>query len=206
VNRVAATLMGAALTWSASGAGAVKPAARDLPAMLAKAAEFCEGAASRDAGSGIPMLIDVGISVHDGAPPAMGVPDIVKRFAQTQLSSRIAATPPFYLRFAAAKGDVWAVVYDKLPSCDLMVTGADGDMPTLAAALSRSLTSHGWTLLKSIPATATSPLAEQLLVRTMSGNRGLRVIIRALAPAPADKAGVQMELSFLAGEANTPPR
>lgn len=183
----------------ASDAAARRPAGRNVEASLTAASSFCEAAAAQRPGQGLPVPVAEGIVVHDGSPPALGVPDIVKRFAATQPSGAIAAGPPFYLQFSATDGQVWAVAYDSPVGCDVMVTGSDGNMPALALRLVKALSAKGWHEVRAVPATADSPLAQHVLTREGPDGRGSRLAIRALAPAAAGRDGVQMSLGFLAG-------
>lgn len=184
-----------------------KPGKGGLDSTLARASDFCERAASRAAGTGFPIPAGGGISIHDGRPPALGTPDLVKRFADTQPIGRLASADRFYLHFLAPGGDVWAVVYDGMPACDVMVTGAAGDMPAAAARLADSLRRNGWQSAGSTAATATMPLAQHVLVKQVpkagAPALGLRLRIRALSGAAAEPDGVQLELGFLAGEVGT---
>lgn len=208
ICRLLCAVVAASLLMMSAGAASKKPAKGGLDSTLASASEFCERAATRAPGTGFPLPSAGGVAVHDGTPPAMGTPDLVKRFAQTQTSGRLASVAPFYLHFFAKGGDVWAVVYDGLPTCDVMVTGAAGDMPAAASRLADSLRRSGWQVAGSTPATAAMPLAQHILLKKMpktgSPGFGLRLRIRALSGAGADPAGVQLEMSFLAGEVETP--
>lgn len=199
-------LLGAILLVVPSAPAPARPApAPDLDATLARAVAFCEATVTREAGKGLPVPVGQGVTVHDGAPPAMGVPDIVKRFAATQPSGRIASSPPFYIHLAASDGQVWAVVYETLPMCDLMVTDASGDMPAGATALATALSKRGWRVVKATAASDAMPLAQQILLKTVpkpgAADSTLRLLIGALAPAAAGRDGVQMHLSLIAGTA-----
>ena len=184
---------------SASSAASSKKL--NLDSAIGRAISFCEAVASRE-GSGFP--VPVGADVHDATPPALGTPDLVKRFAATQQSGRM-TSPAFFVQFRSSDGLVWAVVYEGMPACDFMITGADGDMPAMASRLSANLSERkGWQIMASAPATAAMPLAQHLLVKKMpkagAPEFGIRLRIRALAGEAADKDGVQMEMSFLSGE------
>lgn len=200
----------ASLVATPAGAASRKPAKGGVESALANAAEYCERAATRAAGPGMPVPSRGGVAIHDGTPPAMGTPDLVKRFAQTQPSGRLASGTPLYLNFFAKDGDVWAVVYDGTPTCDVMVTGASGDMPAAAARLAGSLRRSGWQIAASTPAAAAMPLAQHVLLKKMpkagAPAFGLRLRIRALGGTSADPAGVQLEMSFLAGSSSSSPQ
>lgn len=183
-----------------------KPAKDGLDSTLARAAEFCERAATHT-GTGIPGPPGGGgVAIHDGTPPAMGTPDLVKRFAQTQPSGRLASKPPFNLHLLGKGGEVWAVVYEGLPTCDVMVTGASGDMPATAVRLAEALRRSGWQIVGSTPATATMPLSEQVLIKKVAKPgtppSSLKLRLRALSGAAADPAGIQLEMSFLGSASN----
>ncbi|HEX8241487.1 MAG TPA: hypothetical protein VF574_17255 [Allosphingosinicella sp.] len=193
--------MAASLLGLPSGAAAIrKPAKGNLDDTLARAALFCERAASRDAGAGFQPPPGGGIAIRDGRPPAIGTPDLVKRFADTQPMGRLASAERFYIQFMAPGGDVWAVVYDKLPGCDVMVTNAQGDMPAAASRLVASLQKSGWQVARSTAASAAMPLAQYVLGRrlpkTGAADLSLSLRIRALSGSSADPTGVQLELSF----------
>ncbi|HEX8381365.1 MAG TPA: hypothetical protein VF619_12555 [Allosphingosinicella sp.] len=174
-----------------------------LDSTLANASNFCERAASRAPGTGFPPPLGGRVSIHDGNPPAMGVPDLVKRFAETQPTGRLAPSAPFYLHFFTSGADVWAVVYDKLPSCDVMVTGAAGDLQAVASRLTQALRKSGWQSMGSTAATAAMPLAQHVLVKKVARPGApeavLTLRVRALSGPSADPAGVQLEMSFLSG-------
>ncbi len=193
----------AASTTTPAAARKAAPSARGIAAMLKKAVTYCEAVVARKAGTGLP--VPMGANIHDGTPPAVGTPDLVKRFAAMQSSRHLASSSPFYVQFLPAAGaQVWAVVYDRLPTCDVMVTGSDGDMPAAAAALSQSLRDDdGWQVVASVPATDAMPLAQHLLVKKTSPAGGsdfdVQLKMRALAATAADRDGIQMELGFIGG-------
>lgn len=200
----------ASLVAMPAGAAPKKPAKGGVESAVANASEFCERAATRPAGPGMPVPSMGGVAIHDGTPPALGTPDLVKRFAQTQPSGRLASGNPFYLHFLAKDGDVWAVVYDGTPTCDVMVTGASGDMPATASRLAEALRRSGWQVAGSTPATAAMPLAQYVLLKKIpkagAPDSAVRLRIRALSGASADPAGVQLEMSFLAGTSTSTAR
>ena len=194
----------AASTTTPAAARKAAPSAGGVAAMLKKAVTYCEAVVARKAGTGLPVPMG-GANIHDGTPPAMGTPDLVKRFAATQSSRHLASSSPFYVQFLPAAGaQLWAVVYDRSPTCDVMVTGSDGDMPAAAAALSESLRKDGgWQAVASVPATDAMPLAQHLLVKKTSPAGGsdfdVQLKIRALAATAGDRDGIQMELGFIGG-------
>jgi hypothetical protein len=186
-----------------------KPAKGDLDSTLARASSFCEGAALRPAGAGVELPSLRGIAIHDRAPRDAGVPDLVKRFARTRPMAPLASSPSLHLHFLAPGGDVWALVYDGLPACDVMVTGASGDLPAAASRLAEALGRDGWQIAGSSPATAAMPLAKHVLSKKIAKpgtpDFGLMLSLRALAGDSADPTGVQLEMRFLAGELRTSP-
>ncbi|HEX8481727.1 MAG TPA: hypothetical protein VF650_07490 [Allosphingosinicella sp.] len=195
--------LAASLVCMPAAAAAGKPTKGGLDSALANASSFCERAASRAPGTGFPAPLRGPVSIHDGTPPAMGTPDLVKRFAATQESGCLASSAPFFVHFLTSDAAVWAVVYDKLPSCDIMVTGAAGDMPAVAGRLTQALGKNGWLSGGSTAATAAMPLARHVLVKKApkpgAPDFTLRLRIRALGGPSADPAGVQLEMSFLGG-------
>lgn len=186
-----------------------KPAKGDLDSNLVRASSFCEGAALRPAGAGFQLPSMRGIAIHDRAPRDTGVPDLVKRFAATQPMAALAPSPSFHLHFLAPGGDVWALVYDGLPSCSVMVTGASGDIPAAALRLVESLRGDGWEIAGFRPATAAVPQSKHILIKKLAKpgtpGFGLMLSLRALAGDSADPAGVQLEMRFLAGELVSSP-
>lgn len=191
-------------------AGPRKPAKGGLDATLARASSFCERTASRETGPRFELPSGGGIKIHDGRPPALGTPDLVKRFADRQpIIGRIAPSERFYLHFLSPGGDVWAVVYFGLPACSVMVTGAAGDMPAAASRLAETLPKAGWQIAGFTPATAAMPLAKHVLIKKIAKpgtpNFGTMLSLRALAGDSADPTGVQLEMRFLAGELVSSP-
>lgn len=203
--RLLCVVLAASLLATPAGAASKKAAKGGLDSTLANASEFCERAATRPVGTGFPLPAGGGVAIHDGAPPAMGTPDLVKRFAQTQPSARLASGPPFNLHFFAKGADVWAIVYDGIPTCEIMVTGASGDMPAVASRLAESLRRSGWRIAEASPATAARPFAQHVLLKKIpkpgAADYGLRLRLRAMSGASAAPEGIQLEMSFLAGEA-----
>lgn len=203
INRLLCVALLGALVAAPAGAAAKKPAKNGLEATLANAAAYCERVATRAPGTG--MLVPTGgrAAIHDGTPPALGTPDLVKRFAETQPSRHLASGSPFYVNFLTEGAQVWAVVYEGTQTCDVVVTGAVGDMPAIAARLAESLRKSGWQIVESSPASATMPLARHVLTRKVPAaaapETSLRLQLRALSGAAADPAGVQLEMSVLAG-------
>lgn len=192
-----------------AAAASRKPGKGDLHSNLARVSSFCEQAVLRAPGTGFPLPSLRGVGIHGGAPRDSGVPDLVKRFAARQPMARIFSAPTFNLHFQAPGGDVWALVYDSLPTCDVMVTGASGDMPATAARLAESLAGDGWQIAAFRPATATMPLSKHILVKRLPKpgmpDFGLMLVIRAPAGEAADPAGVQLELDFIAGKVENSP-
>lgn len=188
----------------AAAAASPKRATDDLNSSLKRAASFCEQAVLRRPGVGFSLPSLRGIKIHDRAPRDTGVPDLVKRFAASQPAAALAPSPSFHLQFLARDGDVWALVYDGIPTCSIMVTGASGDMPAAASRLAEALRADGWELAASRPATATMLLAKQILIKKSANSGipdfGIMLSLRALAGNSADPAGVQMEMRFLAGQ------
>lgn len=200
--RLLCALLAASLFGLPPAAAASRSKAKGgLDSTLARASDFCERAATREAGTGLPVPSGGGVAIHDGSPPALGTPDLVKRFADNQQTGPLASEQRFYVHFLAPGGDVWAVVYDKLPACDVMVTGAAGDMPAAASRLTDSLRRNGWQIAGS------TPLAQHVLVKKLPKagmpGFGLRLRLRALSGDAADPGGVQLEMSFLAGDVET---
>jgi hypothetical protein len=143
----------------ATAAAAKAPAKKGWAGALPEAVAFCEKASSRADVKSFPVPIGGGIRVHPGDPTAMGVPDLVKRFAATQPLGRL-ASPAFYIHFPSSDGQIWAVVYDGLPACDLMLTGAGGDMPAAASGLAKSLEAKGWRIVGSTAALGSALFAQ----------------------------------------------
>jgi hypothetical protein len=200
----------ASLVAGPPASGAARKAGKDdLDSTLAKASSFCEGAALRPAGAGVQLSSLRGVAIHDGAPRDLDVPDLVKRFAKTRPMARMTSSPSLYLQFSGRDGDAWALVYQELPACDVMVTGATGDMPAAASRLAQSLSSNGWQIAGSTDATAAMPLSKHVLVKKIArpGMRdfGLMLSLRALAGDAADPTGSQLEMKFLAGEIVSSP-
>jgi hypothetical protein len=186
-----------------------KPGKGDLSTNLARVSAFCEQAILRAPGKGFPLPSLRGIEIHGGDPRDPGVPDLVKRFAARQQMAQLVSSPTFNMRFRAPDGDAWALVYEALPACDVMVTGASGDMPAAAVRLAESLGGDGWEVAGFIPATASRPLSKHILVKKLpkpgSPDFGIMLTVRALAGDSADPTGVQMEMGFLAGAVSNPP-
>jgi hypothetical protein len=205
IERLLCTMLASCLFVAGTAAPAARPSVPRLDSAITSAVSYCESVAARENIATFPMPI--GADMHDATPPALGTPDIVKRFAATQPIGRMAA-PSFFVRFPASNGEVWAVLYEGMPACDFMITGADGDMPTLATDLAKSLgATRGWRTMSSEPATGGMPFAQLVLVkrmpRTGTPEFALRASIRALSASIATKEGVQLDMSFLAGKIGT---
>lgn len=196
------------VTLPPTAAAARKPAKGDLNSNLARVSSFCEQAVLRAPGTGFPIDSPRGIDIHVGARLDGRVPDLVKRFAARQAAAPLVSSPSFQLHFLAPGGDVWALVYDRLPICNVMVTGASADMSTAASRLANTLGGEGWQIAGSIPATPDRPLSKHVLVKKIAKpgvpDFGLMLTIRALAGA-ADPTGIQLEMELLAGEVENSP-
>lgn len=205
IDRLLCAGLLAALVAAPSGAASKKPAKDAIEATLTAASVFCERVATRAPGTGMPIPTAGRTAIHDGTPPAVGTPDLVKRFAETQPSRHLASGFPLYVNFLTEGGQVWAVVYEGTSTCDVMVTGAAGDMPAIAARLAESMRRSGWQIVASSPAGETMPLAQHVLTRKIPAAAApettVRLQLRALSGAAADPAGVQLEMSVLAGTA-----
>ena len=133
----------------------------------------------------------------------MGTPDLVKRFAETQPSGRLASGSPFYVKFLSKGVEVWAVVYQETLSCDVMVTAGAGDMAAVAARLVDSLVKSGWQRVGPSPAGGPGPLAQHVLTKKVpkadAPDAGITLRLRALTGTAADPAGIQLDMSFLGG-------
>ena len=203
INRLLCVGLLAALVAAPAGAGSKKPAKDGVESTLVNASAYCERVATRAPGTGILVPTAGRAAIHDGSPPALGTPDLVKRFAETQPSRHLASGSPFYVNFLTEGAQVWAVVYEGTPTCDVVVTGAAGDMPAIAARLAESMRKRGWQIVQSTPASAAMPLAQHLLTRKVPAAAApettVRLQLRALSSAAADPAGVQLEMSVLAG-------
>jgi hypothetical protein len=178
-----------------------KPAKGGLEWSLANASAYCERVVTRAPGTGMLVPSTGPAAFHDGTPPAMGTPDLVKRFAQTQPSGRLATGNPFYVNFITKGADVWAVVYQETSSCDVMVTAGAGDMAAVAARLTESLVKSGWQRAASSPAGGPGQLAQHVLTKKVpkadAPAAGVTLRLRALSGTAADPAGIQLDMSFL---------
>lgn len=174
------------------------PMRRGLDSVLATAVSYCESVVTRQAGAHLPM--PTGAILHGGPRTAAGVPDLVQRFASTTFSGRLGLSSPFYIQFPAEGGQLWVVAYDGMPTCDVMVTGVEGDMTAEASALAQTLGGKaGWDLV-SAQAPSGMPLAQYTLVQQMPSGQAVRLRMRALAGTAAAPDGVQLELSFISGK------
>lgn len=192
-----------------SAAALRKPEKGDLNSNLARVSAFCEQVVLRAPGKSFPIPSPRGLEIHTGDARDPGVPDLVRRFAARQPMARIYPSPTFNLRFLAPGGDVWAHVYEALPTCNAMVTGASGDMPAAAARLAASLGGGGWQIAAFRPATATMPLSKHILVKKLprpgTPDFGIMLTILGLAGDSADPTGVQLEMKFVAGQVQNSP-
>jgi hypothetical protein len=203
INRLFCVGLLAALVAAPAGAGSKKPAKDGIESTLVNASAYCERVATRAPGTGILLPTAGRVAIHDGSPPALGTPDLVKRFAETQPSRLLASGSPFYVNFLTEGAQVWAVVYGGTPTCDVVVTGAAGDMPAIAARLAESMRKSGWQIVESSPASGTMPLAQHVLAKKVPAaaapENSMRLQLRALSGTAADPAGVQLEMSIMAG-------
>jgi hypothetical protein len=196
-------IVGAALA-AVAQAAAPAPAAPALAEALAQGAAFCEASLYSGAVQ-LPSNTVIYMRVHRSAGsvrPLSELPELVQRFSATQPMGRVAPVSGA-VKFTAADGEVWAVNYGERPACDLMVTKGS-NVPEMAAELVRSLDEQGsWDSVRSAPATAEMPLADHLLRKPRpqadDPNYGLRLAVRWPVGTAADPAGVQLEMSYLAG-------
>ncbi|MBB4100809.1 hypothetical protein [Sphingomonas kyeonggiensis] len=105
-------------------------------------------------------------------------------------------------RFPAASGEVWVIFYNG-NACDLYVTGSSEPVAPLAASLANTLGAQGWQTAAAVDAGEKMPLSQRLLLRAapkpdMPGY-GVRAKMQWLSPAAADSEGVQLDISYLAG-------
>jgi hypothetical protein len=176
---------------------------RNIEAVVATAVSYCETVVLRQAGTHLPVPTEA--ILHGGASTAAAVPDLVQRFASTTFSGLLGLSSPFYIQFPAMGGQLWVVAYDGVPTCDVMITGAEGDMTAEASALADTLRGKaGWDLLSAQTPSA-MPLAQYTLVKQMPSGQAIRLRMRALAGSAAEPDGVQWELSFIAGKNETEP-
>jgi hypothetical protein len=196
-------ILAAALA-AAAQAAAPAPAEPALAEALAQGAAFCE-ASLHSGGVQLPSnaIMYVSVPRRMGAVrPLSELPELVQRFSANQTMGRVAPVSGA-VKFTASEGEVWAVNYDKMPACDLMVTNGS-NVPELAAELVRTLDGPGaWDSVRSAPASAEMPLANHLLRKPQpepdDPNYGLRVSVRWPVGTAADRTGVQLQMNYLAG-------
>jgi hypothetical protein len=201
-------IVGAALVLAAQTAAAA-PAAPPLSEALGQAASFCE-AALYTGSVGLPANATVYMSIPaaaGGVRPLSEIPELVQRFAATQPMGRTVA-PNVAVRFLASEGEVWTIGYGEVAACDLMVTNGS-DVPALAAALVAGLDQEkGWDSVKAVPASAAMPLSQHVLVKPKpqadDPAYAFRVKVRWPDAPAADRDGVQLDMSYVAGTLKSP--
>ncbi|MDT0507680.1 hypothetical protein [Novosphingobium sp. MMS21-SN21R] len=137
-------------------------------------------------------------------PTSSDVPDLVKRFAQTQPISRVSDLAPiwfYYWSFGGKSPTAWAVSDAKTHACEIMVTGNRNfvaDRDTLISSLQRS----GWLLETPTPANGS---AFWTFTMTKEVPAGSKLMFRAEGlGATADRNGIQMSLTFTPQAATNP--
>ena len=185
--------------------------AADAPSSISEAVfhavELCERAVQTE--GAVPFDRPKGAELYEDLLGQAGRPDIarmqseapalVQRFVQT-LPWRTIEAPAMMMRYPAASGEAWAVIGQKNRSCNVMVTGS---VDPVAATLVEQMAARGWRVVIARPAVKPATLAQHVLVKmnpTLSApDWGVRARVRSLGFTPDTRDGVEMEMSFLAG-------
>ncbi|OYX89719.1 MAG: hypothetical protein B7Y74_16785 [Novosphingobium sp. 35-62-5] len=137
-------------------------------------------------------------------PISSDVPDLVKRFAQTQPITRRSDLAPiwfYYWSFGGKSPTAWAVSDAKTHSCEVMVTGNRNflaDRDTLISKLQQG----GWSLTTPMP---TSGSAFWTFTMTKEAAAGRKLMFHAEGlGSTADRKGIQMSLTFTPQAATDP--
>lgn len=156
--------------------------ALDMP----KGTELFHDLLGRAKGAGIHMTAD--------APP------LIQRFVMTQ-PWRAVEPPSFMIRYPSGSGEAWAIVAGRTRSCNVVVTGSTD--PSASNILGK-MQPAGWRMIITRPASQPGMLASHTLVKMnptpSAPNWGVRAIVRSLGFTPDTRDGVQMEMSFIAGD------
>jgi len=133
------------------------------------------------------------------------MPVLIQRAVATG-RSHSAFKPSAAIRFSAASGSAWAIVYSGT-ACDLYVTGSVEPVAPLAEALLIKFADEGW---RTVGSTDTTPFARRVMIHSAPKPDKPRFATRAsiqwLGTAVAKPDGIQLEINYLAADlADIPP-
>jgi hypothetical protein len=127
-------------------------------------------------------------------------PALIQRFVST-LPWRAMEAPAMMMRYPAASGEAWAVIGQRTGSCNVMVTGS---VDPVAATLVDQMAERGWRVVVARPAVKPATFAQHVLVKMnptpSAPNWGVRALVRSVGFTPEARDGVEMEMSFVAGD------
>ena len=184
------------------------PTVLTLPAVIDAAAKLCQQAVTTGQPH-IPASAQLYMNMYreaGGIKPFEQVPALVKRFAATQPGGRVGPVSGYVTWPQSAGGSVWVVMY-QTSGCDILVTGVT-DVSVVAVPFVRSLESAGFSILRSIDASSSQPLSQRLFLKRQptatAPAYGTRISVAWPTGAASKPDGVQMTVSYLAGDIAKP--